>query len=515
MDRRNPWDAVGLGLVAVFCAGVSLCYGLQDIVDGDDVYHLHAIWLVAQGVIPYREFFEVHPPGMWLVLAPFVAAFTTPSTYLLTARACVAIMTGAITWLAGRAIRANSLQALVLGACVCGITGYVQLWIFRAEYVAVVLVMAHLAMLMASLESPGGLVKPVLAAAALALACTISVRAVPFLVVQPLAMLLATPRTMWRHRALWRQCLAWLIGLAAGAAPAAIYLTAHHLWLDMWRWAFQFVSDPTVVDWNLRMERGDLALLLFGIASLAITARHPSLSTNRRAVMAIAWMAAVGFHLSNPHKIYFSAIYALLLTAALVATTAVHINSHEAPWRRSGALICVAVALLFYLRTIPWLPVPFSRQAQVRQLAVIDWLARVAGGEPVVLVAPYHPMLVRDASDIQNAWHYGRWILNDAVRARMRGIGVVLLRRPPVIAKDPEMAYTDNRDLVTWLAWNRVLTAQEFESVQSTLASEYTELSFPVVALGGVRRFGAAFWVRRDRLAATPPPKPYTVLRAD
>lgn len=41
----------------------------------DHVEHLHAAWLVWQGEVPYRDFFEHHNPLLWFILAPITALF--------------------------------------------------------------------------------------------------------------------------------------------------------------------------------------------------------------------------------------------------------------------------------------------------------------------------------------------------------------------------------------------------------------------------------------------------------
>lgn len=38
--------------------------------DHDDVEHLHAAWLVRQGLLPFLDFFEAHQPPLWYLLAP-------------------------------------------------------------------------------------------------------------------------------------------------------------------------------------------------------------------------------------------------------------------------------------------------------------------------------------------------------------------------------------------------------------------------------------------------------------
>lgn len=49
-------------------------YGLIVSANGDNVEHLHSSWLVWQGNIPYKDFFQHHNPLLWYLSAPFVAA---------------------------------------------------------------------------------------------------------------------------------------------------------------------------------------------------------------------------------------------------------------------------------------------------------------------------------------------------------------------------------------------------------------------------------------------------------
>jgi hypothetical protein len=47
--------------------------------DIDELEHAHAAWCVAQGLIPYRDFFEHHPPALYLLSAPLFRAMS-PAT---------------------------------------------------------------------------------------------------------------------------------------------------------------------------------------------------------------------------------------------------------------------------------------------------------------------------------------------------------------------------------------------------------------------------------------------------
>jgi Dolichyl-phosphate-mannose-protein mannosyltransferase len=47
--------------------------------DLDEFEHAHAAWSVARGLLPYRDFFEHHPPAFYLLFAPLFAAPDIPT----------------------------------------------------------------------------------------------------------------------------------------------------------------------------------------------------------------------------------------------------------------------------------------------------------------------------------------------------------------------------------------------------------------------------------------------------
>ena len=48
-------------------------YGIKIIPNGDNIEHLNASWLIWQGYIPYKDFFQHHNPLLWYVFSPLVA----------------------------------------------------------------------------------------------------------------------------------------------------------------------------------------------------------------------------------------------------------------------------------------------------------------------------------------------------------------------------------------------------------------------------------------------------------
>jgi hypothetical protein len=66
--------------------------------DYDEVQRAHSVWLAAQGLRPYRGFFEVHPP-YFVLLAPIVPTWNDPCDLLLALRLCS--MAGNFAFLGG------------------------------------------------------------------------------------------------------------------------------------------------------------------------------------------------------------------------------------------------------------------------------------------------------------------------------------------------------------------------------------------------------------------------------
>ncbi len=74
-----PVAALTLDLVimAVLCALVLAYVPTQN---GDNVEHIHSSFMVAQGQVPYRDFFQHHNPLLWYLFAPLVKLFAYNTT---------------------------------------------------------------------------------------------------------------------------------------------------------------------------------------------------------------------------------------------------------------------------------------------------------------------------------------------------------------------------------------------------------------------------------------------------
>src|SRR5688572_6087265 len=74
----------------------------------DEFEHLHAAWAMAQGQVPYRDFFQHHPPLLYVALAPVLAVLRPELSHeralaaILGARGLMWIVTAGILWLTFR-----------------------------------------------------------------------------------------------------------------------------------------------------------------------------------------------------------------------------------------------------------------------------------------------------------------------------------------------------------------------------------------------------------------------------
>ena len=115
----------------IICATVAACfvYGIIAKANGDNVEHLHSSWLIWQGYVPYRDFFQHHNPLTWYLAAPFVALlinqFMIFSIFNIFSILAVCLM----VYFQCRIMLVNGgkkISALFLAACV--VTSYSVLW---------------------------------------------------------------------------------------------------------------------------------------------------------------------------------------------------------------------------------------------------------------------------------------------------------------------------------------------------------------------------------------------------
>ena len=99
-------------LAALVALAVVLRFGvvLNRRIDPDESQHLHVAWLITQGQVPYRDFWEHHPPFFHYAMAPVTAWLVErPEVYFAARAVMVILAAGAVvlTWRLARRLSAD------------------------------------------------------------------------------------------------------------------------------------------------------------------------------------------------------------------------------------------------------------------------------------------------------------------------------------------------------------------------------------------------------------------------
>ncbi len=99
-------------LVSVIALAVVLRAGVvaNRSIDPDESQHLHVAWLVAQGQVPYRDFWEHHLPFFHYAMAPLTAWLPDRAEVYLVARSLMAVLSAVaviLTWRLARRLSAD------------------------------------------------------------------------------------------------------------------------------------------------------------------------------------------------------------------------------------------------------------------------------------------------------------------------------------------------------------------------------------------------------------------------
>jgi hypothetical protein len=252
----------------------------------DEFQYAHAAWLVADGQVPYRDFFEVHFPLVYQVLAPvFVVGGDDPTAVVgmrLGMLPLLAMACGAVALMNGRQSRLAVLAAPVL---LLALPPFVTLATeIRPDAAAAALFLASLAVLRVTRLSDrvcGAASGFLLVASAWG-----SQKAAFYGSIYALALIadLVARRSnnTQGSRPLLRSPIAFVGGVGAGLAVIAIYLTATKSWNDWWNWCFVWAVehqrhypgfswrkyfDPILIDaaWVFVLAAWGLALTLLAL----------------------------------------------------------------------------------------------------------------------------------------------------------------------------------------------------------------------------------------------------------
>ena len=89
--------------ISALCVLINIFIGYQAITD--DLEHIHASWLVWNGQVPYKDFFEHHHPLMWYLFAPIVGMCNRNITVFFVIRGIMSLVSFATLYVVYRIIK--------------------------------------------------------------------------------------------------------------------------------------------------------------------------------------------------------------------------------------------------------------------------------------------------------------------------------------------------------------------------------------------------------------------------
>lgn len=460
-------------------------------IDADEVLHLHAAWLMSRGLVPYRDFWQDHSPGLWLVIAPVAGLFHSSALLLVSRAFAVAtfllLVAGAgwLAWLCCRDRRAAVLAGLAV--LMFGVR-YESGWL-RPDHLANLLVLASFALLAGAGGARAAGLAPFLSGACYGLALAFTPKPIFAAAAFPLAAALfgrIEPSTRLR------QVLGYALGLIAGIGPLLVLLTAWGVAGDWFFWLFGFhVGD---------VQQGQLfpaSLTLLGLAGCGWMwiAAHDRQTAGAalppgRVVVGLAFLLQTAGLVITPTRTPAS----FALWAGLAAVTgagplaemlrrgdrspAAGSPEDNRPSPRRWLALAALALILMEVDALAPLVTRALRSNFAADRARLDWMVRQAAGRPVVLIAPIHPIVLPDATQLWELHQYSRWLEEPAVAAPLRGFASQLMNaRPALIAIAPHIVVSPlppvRLTLLETLLAARIVTPREAEALGDFIASHY------------------------------------------
>lgn len=240
--RYARWGFVGLGLVLLALALQAARLALHKGFSIDEFQYAHAAWLVAKGQVPYRDFFEVHFPLIYQVLAPLFWLLGDEPRVVLALRAAMLIpLTGTCVSVAVLNRRQGWVAMWLAPVLLLSLTPFTRFATeIRPDALSTALFLGALAALSVRPGSRGsGFIAGVLFSAAL----WASQKVLFFggIVGAVLAVDIIVRRG--RSPAQVERPLAFISGASVGLACVAAYLTVTSSWAAWWQWCFVWAAE--------------------------------------------------------------------------------------------------------------------------------------------------------------------------------------------------------------------------------------------------------------------------------
>ncbi|MGH7197782.1 MAG: glycosyltransferase family 39 protein [Candidatus Omnitrophota bacterium] len=476
-DRLRPFLATAAALAALIYLIWTARYSLHT----DEIEHLHCAYLVSEGALPYAGFWEHHSPVLWVLLSPVLKIFPPSASIVLYSRLFCFALSGllfGVVWGIAKLLwkeRADLSMALLCFAS-AGILS--QFSILRPDPFMLFFSFASVYWALKGFQTRRTF-DFFLSGFSYALGVSFSIKVLPWIIVMPLATCFMKRERGWNPLA---KNLPYFLGILAGLAPLASYLTTLGLADEFFTWVMQFhmkikYFKPEVLLAGPLLFLGGMTALLF------LKKRLKSEGAFFFACLALVVLCAAAFlnpSLKSPRYFYYLA--PLAVVAGILAGGL-----------RGKGFLTAAVILALLIPNGKLVIDQERRFAPLgEQLKLVDWLARHFREEYVVIFYPWHPVYAKDPAFLYmpvqiDFLKENRRAFRQYAAGQRAWADDMIAREPSVIAK------WDLDRMIPVLRKYGLLTERDYARFLVFLRDRYARAT----------KFGAPLYIRKGHEALT------------
>ena len=449
----------------------------------DEAEHLHCAWMVSQGLVPFKDFWQHHSPLIWVVLAPFFKILK-PTIYIFEISRVFSFLVSSATFFIGWQIVKQvwrekarlSVYLLVLSSA--AITG--QFSYLRPDLFMLVFLLAGVYL---SLKIPGNKILPSFFAGIMfSLAASFAFKQY-LLYLLPLIIII-----LEKNRFKFIKLLLYGAGLIIGWLPLLFYLVNNNILGEFIYWVFEFNAKRIVV--AVAFPIAITCVAVWG--SYLLLSRYGEFKDNKSLILFIAFcLGTIGsFTCTTDYPpLYYLAFWFIL---SAIAGSGCGLNIKELSKKLASPVkSSVAWGLFFSLLIAPnIIEAKTHRKIYLSEdkkafAKLMDYCRQ----DTCLLLLALHPVFVHDATRIYTLWQY--YFLDEflEVKEDLKSqdlTGKIIDLRPAVIVYN-----VSRREIFTDLFIKKVISQEDLKRVRASLDKDYA-----------VRYIGKKlYYIRKDKLA--------------
>jgi hypothetical protein len=470
----NPAPVIFLNF-ALFVA-----WGFLSEMNHDDVAFLHFSWLISQGLVPFRDFWEHHSPFLPLLLSPVMNLMPKSAAIYDIARifsGIIFLFNAFLGWRISRLVWQDKARLSIYLLLIFSAGIFAHYFLLRPDILMIFFILAGLFICLKI--SPKGISSYFAVGISFGLAMSFITKQY-LLVFLPLI-------AIWLGQKPGRagKLAAYAAGLGAGIAPLLFYLISLGILRDFVSWVFIFNGKNLKV--SVHFPLVILAAGLWGV--YVLMRRFRETRDIKAAILVWAFILSTMSSLTTTSDLdglyYLGLWYFICAIAASGAVLPQMLNTVKSLWKQSligGLIFSVLLTPNFaYL----W---KYRHADFVKNKKAAAQLLAYTGQDPCVILLPIHPVFARDATRLYSGWQYSFIAYFPEVREDAMRLSIfdrVIASRPGVI----QCRY-QKRDFILELYQRKLLSAAEYKGLISFLTAHYTQKDIG----------GQVYYIRNDKL---------------